>query len=83
MALAPDDEIHSHDELATFVRQLQQDFLQQGDTWENNTLADFLTALAAWVDDSPGWYRNFGKELPAQGNWTFLARALQAAKVYE
>ncbi|WP_455432917.1 DUF7660 family protein [Streptomyces rochei] len=39
--------------------------------------------LAAWVHDSPGFYRNFGKELPADGDWTFIARALQAAAVYE
>ncbi|WP_435813000.1 DUF7660 family protein, partial [Streptomyces rochei] len=51
--------------------------------WENNTLAAFLEALAAWVHDSPGFYRNFGKELPADGDWTFIARALQAATVYE
>ncbi|WP_420822752.1 DUF7660 family protein [Streptomyces atratus] len=57
--------------------------MRQGDAWENNTLATFLEALAAWVDDSPGWYQNFGKDLPAGDDWTFIARALQAAKVYE
>ncbi|WP_420718957.1 DUF7660 family protein [Streptomyces sp. NRRL WC-3795] len=35
------------------------------------------------MHDSPGFYRNFGKELPADGDWTFIARALQAAAVYE
>lgn len=83
MSLTPDDEIRSREELAAFVRKLHQDFLQQGDAWENNTLATFLEALAAWVHDSPGFYQNFGKELPAGGDWTFIARALQAAKVYE
>ncbi|MGW3242779.1 DUF7660 family protein [Streptomyces sp. NPDC001070] len=39
--------------------------------------------MAAWVEGSPGWYRNFRQELPAQGDWTFLARALIAATVYE
>ncbi|WP_442811098.1 DUF7660 family protein [Streptomyces sp. NBC_01217] len=39
--------------------------------------------LAAWMNDSEGWYRNFDKEPPAAGDWTFLARALQAATVYE
>ncbi|SEE22007.1 hypothetical protein SAMN05428939_7770 [Streptomyces sp. TLI_105] len=55
----------------------------KGDVGANNTLAVFLGALAAWVDDSPGWYRNFGKEIPAGGDRAFIARALQAAKVYE
>ncbi|WP_369384165.1 hypothetical protein [Streptomyces sp. cg36] len=40
-------------------------------------------ALAAWIRASPGWYQNFGKELPDGGDWTFLARALQTATVYE
>ncbi|MGW0821644.1 DUF7660 family protein [Streptomyces sp. NPDC002845] len=51
--------------------------------WENRTLDRFLDALAAWIDDSPGWYRNFAKGLPEEGDWTFLARALQAATLYE
>ncbi|MFC8078465.1 hypothetical protein ACFUN8_23345 [Streptomyces sp. NPDC057307] len=83
MSLTPDDEIHSREELAVLVRKLRQDFERHGDAWENNTLGDFLEALAAWVDDSPGWYRNAGEELPAGGDWTFMARALQAATVYE
>ncbi|MFJ6216649.1 hypothetical protein ACIQGZ_25460 [Streptomyces sp. NPDC092296] len=69
--------------MVVFVHKLHQDFLRQGDAWENNTLGSFLEALAAWVDDSPGWYQNFGKELPTGGDWTFIARALQAAKIYE
>ncbi|MEU0742925.1 hypothetical protein [Streptomyces sp. NPDC006134] len=67
MSLNPDDEIHSRAEPAAFVRELHQDFLRQGDAWENSTRARSPEALAAWVDDSPGWYRNFGKELPAGG----------------
>ncbi|MFJ9473062.1 DUF7660 family protein [Streptomyces caniferus] len=83
MSLTSDDELRSREELAAFVRKLHQDFLQHGDAWDNNTLATFLEALAAWVHDSPGFYQNSGKELPAGGDWTFIARALQAAKVYE
>ncbi|MFJ3226966.1 hypothetical protein ACIPJS_26990 [Streptomyces sp. NPDC086783] len=46
-------------------------------------LSSFLEALAAWVDDADGWYRNTGRELPPGGDWTFFARALQAATAYE
>ncbi|MFB7355984.1 DUF7660 family protein [Streptomyces gardneri] len=83
MSLTSEDEIRSREELAAVVRSLHQEFLQQGDAWENNTLATFLEALAAWVHDSPGLYQNVGQELPAAGDWTFIARALQAAKHYE
>ncbi|ALO13464.1 Cytosine deaminase-related metal-dependent hydrolase [Streptomyces venezuelae] len=83
MPLTPDDEVLSRDELVALVRELRQDYLRRGHEWENQSLDHFLEALAAWIDDSPGWYRNFGKQLPEEGDWTFLARALQAATVYE
>ncbi|MGJ7418288.1 hypothetical protein AB9128_20840 [Streptomyces cinereoruber] len=83
MSLTPDGEVRSRDELASFVRELHQDFLRNGHEWENQTLGGFLEALVAWMQDSPGWYRNSGKELPEGGAWTFVARALQAATVYE
>lgn len=47
------------------------------------TLDRFLEVLAAWVQGSENWYRNFGKELPAEGDWTYFAQALTAATVYE
>ncbi|MEU7389804.1 DUF7660 family protein [Streptomyces tanashiensis] len=83
MSLTPDSEVRSRDELVSFVRELHQEYVRKGHEWENPTLDTFLEALAAWMQDSPGWYRNFGKELPDSGDWTFLARALQAATVYE
>ncbi len=83
MSLTPDSEVRSRDELVSFVQELHREFLRNGHEWENQTLGSFLEALAAWMQDSPGWYRNFGKDLPDGGDWTFLARALQAAKVYE
>ncbi|MGW7202938.1 DUF7660 family protein [Streptomyces sp. NPDC054837] len=83
MSLAPDDEIHSREDLVAFIRDLHQDYLRRGQDWENSTLDRFLEALASWTEDSGGWYRNFGKELPANGDWTFIARALSAATVYE
>ncbi|MFI1438688.1 DUF7660 family protein [Streptomyces fructofermentans] len=83
MSLTPDDEVRSRDELVSFVEGLREDYLRRGHEWENQTLDRFLEGLAAWMHASPGWYQNFGKELPESGDWTFLARALQAATVYE
>ncbi|MFJ9777824.1 hypothetical protein ACIRVF_42400 [Kitasatospora sp. NPDC101157] len=83
MPLTSDDEIRSREELVAFIRDLHQDYLRQGQDWENSTLDRFLEALAAWTESSDGWYRNFGKDLPANGDWTFIARALSAATVYE
>ncbi|MGP3735065.1 DUF7660 family protein [Streptomyces sp. GDS52] len=51
-----------------------------GQQWENATLGRFL---GAWVAASPGWYRTFGHDLPPEGDWTFFACALAAARIYE
>ncbi|MER6571052.1 hypothetical protein ABT288_33945 [Streptomyces sp. NPDC001093] len=83
MLLSPDEELRDRDELVAFLRDLHRDFQQRGHEWENPTLDRFLEALAAWVEGSENWYRNFGKELPAEGDWAYFARALTAATVYE
>ncbi|MFF1449665.1 hypothetical protein ACFVYF_16170 [Streptomyces sp. NPDC058274] len=83
MSLSPDDEIHSREDLVAFVSALHQEYLRDGSEWENQTLDAFLEGLVGWLHGSAGWYRNFGKELPAAGDWTYFARALQAARNYE
>ncbi|MFI5978536.1 hypothetical protein [Streptomyces sp. NPDC051452] len=69
--------------LGGFLRCLRQDFEASGDQWENRTLDSFLEALEAWVSDAPGWYANHDEELPTDADWTFIARALSAARFYE
>lgn len=79
----PTDRVDSREALASFVRGLRQGYEGSGGSWENVVLGDFLEALAAWIDDADGWYRNAGRELPPHGDWAFFARALSAATVYE
>ncbi|MEV6107518.1 hypothetical protein AB0M28_22850 [Streptomyces sp. NPDC051940] len=76
-------ELRSREELVTFLRGLHEEFRAHGHEWENNTLDNFLEALAAWVHDAPGAYRNAGEQIPLDGDWTFMARALLAASIYE
>ncbi|MER7538727.1 hypothetical protein ABTX77_28635 [Streptomyces sp. NPDC097704] len=79
MSLEP----RSRDELVSFLQGLHQEFRARGHEWENNTLDGFLEALAAWVHDAPGAYRHAGEVVPPDGDWTFMARALHAATIYE
>ncbi|MEV4614919.1 hypothetical protein AB0K43_20315 [Kitasatospora sp. NPDC049258] len=78
-----EDAVRSREDLAAYIRALHRAFVDHGHEWENGTLGPFLEALASWTEDADGWYRNFGQELPPGGDWTFLARALGAATVYE
>ncbi|MFD9463015.1 hypothetical protein [Streptomyces sp. NPDC060027] len=77
------EHVGSREDLAAFVRSLHRSHGEDGSSWENPDLPSFLEALAAWIDDSGGWYSNTGRELPASGDWRFFARALQAATIYE
>ncbi|MYT11919.1 hypothetical protein GTY76_05645 [Streptomyces sp. SID4951] len=73
----------SREALASFVRFLHRDCADSAGSWDNADLGDFLEALAAWIDEAAGWYRNAGEEVPVTANWAFFARALRAATVYE
>lgn len=80
---SPPDRVDSKEALASFVRDLRRDYADNDDSWGNADLGDFLEALAAWIDDADGRYRNTGRDLPPRGDWAFFARALSAATVYE
>ncbi|MDX3226723.1 hypothetical protein [Streptomyces sp. ME19-01-6] len=79
----PANGVDSREALVSHILSLRDDLLERGDEWENPTLERYLEALAAWIKGSPGWYRYFGQEMSADGDWTFFARALSAAVVYE
>ena len=75
--------VQSRADLAAFIRSLRQDFHVNPTAWENDTLELFLEALAAWIDDMEGYYRNQGKPLPDTPDWKMVADMLTAARQYE
>ncbi|NEW75228.1 DUF7660 family protein [Streptomyces rhizosphaericus] len=79
----PAHRVDSREALVSHIRSLRDDLLTRGDQWENPTLERYLEALAAWMEGSPDWYRGFGQEMSADGDWKLFARALSAAVVYE
>jgi hypothetical protein len=81
--LTVDDQVPDREAFAAFVARLRDEYAQSGAGWENRTLDGFLAALGAWISDAPGWYANHQQELPERGDWTFFARALSAARIYE
>ncbi|KUJ35341.1 hypothetical protein ADL25_37595 [Streptomyces sp. NRRL F-5122] len=73
----------TRESLAAMIYSLCDDFHRRGDEWENRTVEDYLSALARCITDLPGSYRHRGEEMPPDGDWTYFARALSAAVVYE
>ena len=79
----PNKHVHSRQEFAQFVRTLAEQFRCRPVAWENGDLAAYLEAIAAWVTDMEGYYRNRGESVPDQPTWHTLQEILEAAKVYE
>lgn len=52
--------------------------------WENDTVFSYLQAMAGWLADADGFYRNIGENLDtAEPSWQLFADMLQAAACYE
>lgn len=66
-----------------FVTKLGDDLKSNPTSWENQDLGAFLGALASWVEDMDGYYKNTGREIPKDVSWKVFADALMAARVYE
>jgi hypothetical protein len=47
--------------------------------WENDTVPAYLEAMAAWLDDSDGYYGRF----PPKDPWVYFGDALRAGALYE
>lgn len=76
-------QIHGREDFVRFVQTLSYDLHERPASWENGDLASFLEAMAAWVGDMDGYYRNRGEIPPDQPSWRTMAQSLLAAKVYE
>jgi hypothetical protein len=74
--------IESRQELVDLIFKL----LDENDAveWQNETAHSFLQAMAAWLNDADGFYRNIKEARdPNNASWQLFADALQAAAVYE
>lgn len=76
--------VNTRDELIGYFFELLDDHDAIGDQWENKDIYSFLQAMAAWLDDCDGYYRNIGQSVDVgKPSWQIFAYALAAATVYE
>jgi hypothetical protein len=76
--------VQSRQQLIDHLFRLLDDFDGAGDLWANRDVYTFLQAVAAWLDDSEGYYRDSGTAGDAeQPSWQLFADALSAAADYE
>ena len=76
------DSIKSQTEFASFLRAMQTQLTEHPNEWENNDLASFLGAAAAWVEDMDGYFLNRNEAVPSV-DWRAVAHMLCAATSYE
>lgn len=77
------EKIQSRNDFVKFTRALLKNFKEHPEQWENDNLALYLDALAAWVEDMEGYYHNKGEPVPNEPTWMVLGQILVAAKIYE
>ncbi len=75
--------VGSREDLVAYINRLRDEYRADPEAWENNSLERFLDALAAWIDDSPGYWSNIGQPNSEQPDWSWVALALRAATLYE
>ncbi|HTF53530.1 MAG TPA: hypothetical protein VK735_39310 [Pseudonocardia sp.] len=73
----------SRTELTRFIDQLADSFVEESETWENDSLERFLRAWAVWLFEMDGYFKNIGQPVPESPSWQLIAQMLLAARVYE
>ena len=66
--------VETYEDLVEFISCLSQDAAHQN--WENTSSADYLEAMAAWMQDT-------AEKRSTTLSWSWVAAALLAAKYYE
>ena len=77
------DQVDSPHQLAAFLTEAADSFVEDPGDWENDTLESFLRAWAAWMHDISGYFLNLGQQTPETPSWSLVAGMVLAAKVSE
>jgi hypothetical protein len=75
--------VHDRAAVVVAIRALAENYRADPARWENQTVDVYLEALAAWIDDMDGYFRNQGVKPPERPDWNVVAQALLAAGSYE
>ncbi|WP_425503989.1 DUF7660 family protein [Rhodococcus triatomae] len=76
------DLVNSRESFVELVRNISADVARDSGAFENVSTADYLEALAAWVEDMDGRSHRFNEPAPGP-DWRFFAMSLVAALDYE
>jgi hypothetical protein len=75
--------VETRDDLVALIVVLVADLKANPDAWDNKDLPSFMEAIAGWVEDMDGYYRNTGQDFSKLSVWRVIADLLMAARIYE
>ena len=77
-------ELKSRTDFIQFIYALKKDLEKNPDEWENCDLRTYLNALAAFLGDANGYYKNAELNVSADDpSWRVFADCMMAARVYD
>ncbi|MCG8294105.1 DUF7660 family protein [Pseudomonas entomophila] len=75
--------IESKSDLVKLICALVKNLRENPEEWENGDLLSYLEAMAAWVEDMDGYYKNTNQVVPEASALKAFADMLMAARIYE
>lgn len=73
--------IESKEHLLALIKSLSEEDFSE---WENQSAAEFLEALGAWLESADSLYKNLKLDTDADSaSWQLFGDALRAATIYE
>lgn len=78
------EKVDSKSKFIAFLVLLREDFINNKDEWENDTLDRYFDGLIGFSTDMTGYFKNAGKEVDTENiSWNMMAEMLLAASIYE
>lgn len=75
--------VKSKTNFTEFINLLINDYKNNKQEWENQTIEEYLDGIKSWIEDMEFYYKNTNQEMPDNINWQFLANILYCGKIYE
>ncbi len=76
-------DIKTKNDLIKFIKSLAKEASIDSENWANKDLPSFLEAMAAWVEDMEGYYKNQEELTPVHPSWKTIGEILKASTIYE
>jgi hypothetical protein len=79
-----DFNVNDRESFSQFLELLRKDLLDNPESWENDTLPNFLEALSAYTSAIQGYYNNMNENVNADNpSWSTFKDIFLGAKIYE